>query len=217
MTIKIIKNSLFLYYLLLKFRLSNKKLMPRNRNMTITFTFNGKLDKRNLQRSTGIGPVPDVTKKIRSEKQRDHLSRFQQAKEYGRKVVADPVRTAHYAVYRKKWKYKLQHTGIYQLAIMDFMNPPSIHEAMVTQESGGSGKIILVNVWEKLEISHVVVNMIAPEGDILESGEIYKQNMLGFHVYPINNVASLKPGVICRIRVFDFPGNVTEKDYQFFG
>jgi hypothetical protein len=212
----LIKKSPFLYHLLLKIRLSIKKPMPSNRKMTITFTFNGKPDKRNLQCGTGIGEVVCVKKKKRSEKQCGHLSKFEKAKEYGRQVVADPVKTAHYMIYRKKWKRKLKHTGIYQLAIMDFMNPPAIHEARVNEEFGNSEKLILVKVRGKFEISHVSVSMIAPDGKILETGEIYQQNTLGFYIYALNTSASLKAGVICRICVHDFPGNIIEKDFCFF-
>jgi hypothetical protein len=191
--------------------------MSRNRKMMITFTFNGKLDKRIAQHGAGVAPSPCNAKKKRSEKQGDHLSRFEKAKEFGRQVVANPLLTAHYAVYRKKWKRKLKHTGIYQLAIMDFMNSPVIHKALLEKEPESPGNIILINVWQKFEISHVGVSMIAPDGKILETGEIYKHNSFGYYVYALSNAASVKPGVICRISVHDFPGNVTEKDYYFFG
>ena len=95
------------------------------------------------------------------------------------------------------------------------MSPPC--EVMLKEESGSTGKIILIQVRKKFEVSHIAVSMIAPDGKILDSREIYHRNTLGFHVYTLTDAATAKPGVICRICVQDFPGNVTEKDYHFFG
>jgi hypothetical protein len=190
--------------------------MPRSTKKLITLTIPGKLVKKNIQCEAVIMPAKP-SKRLRSVKQSNHLSKFEQAKEYGRKVVADPTRTAFYAVFKKRWKRKFKHVGIYQLAIMDFMSAPSIHEIRVDSNITGGITSILVRAYDKFNVSGVGLSLIAPDGQVLESCETLPMNISGNYVCEITRASSVMPGVICQVCVRDIPGNITEKEYRLFG
>ncbi|MCX6244286.1 MAG: hypothetical protein NTU98_06220 [Bacteroidetes bacterium] len=100
--------------------------MARSRGNIITHSYSGKLGKVVLQKDGVMRSLPDVSKRVRSGKQKIHLSRFEQAKEYARRVLADPLQRAQYEEPLRKLKKKNPNIGIYQVAIKDYMNPPKI-------------------------------------------------------------------------------------------
>ena len=162
------------------------------------------------------GSQPGKSKRKWTENQAKHLSRFECAKEYGRRAVADPVLSAHYAVYRTRWKRKLKHTGIYQLAIMDFMRLPEICKASLERSGRMAGSLISITAMDQFEISRVEVSLLAPDGIVLEEGMAGPAPNHVNYAYVILNSGSMKPGTLCVVRVWDFPGNVAEKEFRFF-
>jgi len=89
---------------------------------------------------------PDITNRIWSENQVLHLSRFQCAKEYGRMAVADAAMSAFYQENLSRFKRNRRaFIGVYQLAIMDFMNPPVIRNVRLNNTSSSIPGVIEIS------------------------------------------------------------------------
>ena len=98
--------------------------MARNLGNVLTKLYSGKIGHVLMQKNGVLRSVPDMSKRILSDKQKNHLNRFEQAKAYARQVMADPVESARYSEALRKLKAtdgKL-NIGIYQMAIKDYMN-----------------------------------------------------------------------------------------------
>jgi hypothetical protein len=151
-----------------------------------------------------------MSKRVLSDKQKKHLSRFELAKAYGRRVVADPALIEHYTFFLKRWKMKRKNTGIYQLAIMDFMNPPKVEE--VDLDSWDGIYVITIAVTHCFQPSGVTVSLVAPDGSILEKGAACYVPAHDHYEYAICNSSLVRTETICRVTAKDVPGNVTEYD-----
>ncbi|MEI7661198.1 MAG: hypothetical protein WCK34_03320 [Bacteroidota bacterium] len=161
------------------------------------------------------GPVPDPPKKSWSERQVAHLSRFELAKEFGRRVVADPALSELYRLRLKQWKKKKsRNVGVYQMAIRDFMHPPSIPDIRFDRSVQGPVGVKIEAV-AHTNITSVWVKVVLPDGRILEEGEASKPGPGIYYHYCLRYPSLLKPGVTCRVSVRDIPGNVTEKEVAF--
>ena len=97
--------------------------MARNRGNVLTKTYSGKTGNILLQKNGVMRTIPDMSKRILSDKQKAHLTRFEQAKAYARQVLSDPVQSARYGEMLAALKKRSgnQNIGIYQLAIRDYM------------------------------------------------------------------------------------------------
>jgi hypothetical protein len=190
--------------------------MAHSRHNVITRTYSGKIGKVCLQQDGVIRSLPEKSPKNWSKKQVEHLTRFEQAKEYGRRAVADPMLSEHYAAFRKRWRRKLKNTGVYQLAIRDFMHTPEIHEASFEQTGENAGGLIRITAMDKFRISRVGVSLLSPGGVLLEEGMASSGTEHVFFKYVILDPALMKPGTTCMVRAWDIPGNVTEKKFSFF-
>ncbi len=149
-----------------------------------------------------------------SEKRKQHLSRFEYAKEYGRQVFADPGKSALYAPYLKTWKRKRKHIGIYQLAIRDYMHAPSIEEVTFSDRRRGGPEMVFIRAYNEFQAPHVAVSIVAPDGEILEEGEADGHQFHIHYSYRFIDRSLLKPGNTLRISAWDLPGNIAVKEYD---
>lgn len=190
--------------------------MARSSQNTITQSYSGKLGNIVLQRDGVIRSRPDMSKRVLSGKQAEHLSRFEQAKEYARGVWNDPDRSARYATILAGWKRKSgkKNLGIYQLAIRDFMNPPEIKEIIVEDDPGGS-RLISVNAADVFEVTGVTVSILGPGGGIAEEGEAVKSDDEHEHRYLLRDPSLLRQGTLIRVTACDLPGNITTKYFDY--
>jgi hypothetical protein len=191
--------------------------MAHCRNNVITHSYSGRLGGIIMQHDGVFRSLPDTSKRSWSEKQVQHLSRFELAKDYGRQVVGDPLKTEHYAVFLKRWRRKLRNTGIYQLAIMDFMSLPEIEDVMLDRHSGGTRNVVRIYARDRFSISGVEVSLVGPGGVRLAGGEAAFNLLHGFYDYIITDLMLIQTGVICRVCARDIPGNITEKEFHLFG
>ena len=190
--------------------------MAHSKNSIITKTYSGKIGHICLQNDGVMRSLPDTSKRKWSEKQEQHLSRFQRAKEYGRQVVADPKRSEYYAGYLKRWKKKKKNIGIYQLAVMDFMHTPEIRKFQLDKGYGRSGSTIVVGVMDVFGVAGVFVRIVLPGGETVEEGEAAPM-ISGFRFgYVIRDPSLPRPGTILRVKAWDVPGNIIEKEFNFF-
>ena len=170
----------------------------------------GRFD-RKMKHSASMVPA-----ELYSEKRKQHLTRFEYAKEYGRQVFADPGKSALYVPYLKTWKRKCKHIGIYQLAIRDYMHAPSIEEVTFSDGRRGGPEMVLIRAYNEFHASRVAVSIVAPDGEILEEGEADDHLHHIHYSYRFNDRSLLKPGNTLRISVWDLPGNITIKEYDLF-
>ncbi len=144
-----------------------------------------------------------------------HFSRFELAKEYGRKVISDPALSELYRSRLKRWKKKKsKHVGVYQMAIMDFMHPPSILDIRIDRSMQGAVEVqIKANAYTN--VTAVEVQVVSPGGVILEEGKASQPYPCIYYQYHIQDPSLLKPGVTCKVTVRDIPGNIAEKEVAF--
>ena len=183
--------------------------MAHSRNNVITRTYSGKFGNTCMQSDGILRSRPNMTDRILSEKQKQHLSRFELAKEYARQVVADAEKSANYVRYLKKWKKnKKKNIGIYQLAISDFTHPPKIHNI-------NCDKYNMVNILARGEFGLVgaTLSLVAPDGAILEEGNAIDDSRYRFLQYIVKDPSLLRQGVLFRARVWGMPGVISEKDF----
>jgi hypothetical protein len=186
--------------------------MARNNGNTVTNSYSGRLGRVVIQQNGVMRSLPDVSNRVLSGEQVEHLRRFKQAMEYARRVLDDPILRAQYEKPLRKWKKKIPNIGIYQLAIMDFMNPPEIWNVAMDSSDRRKGFIVTVFASDKLRVEGVSVSILSAGGKILEQGEATEGNPQPGFQYLIKDPSLLKNGSFLRVSVWDMPGNVTEKD-----
>jgi hypothetical protein len=183
--------------------------MAITRENVITKYYSGRLGHVCLQEDGVIRSLPDMSKRKISKNQKQHLDRFQTAKEYGCRAKSDASLSDHYAAFLKKWKKKKKNMGIYQLAIMDFMNPPLIWKITIADEN--PELVIRIMAMDILMVAGITVKVVSPGGGVVEEGEARCICTNTEYTYPVKHPALLKPGVILYVTARDFPGNITEK------
>ena len=97
--------------------------MARNKGNVLTRKYSGKAGNILLHKNGVMRTIPDMSKRILSDKQKAHITRFEQAKTYARQVLSDPIKTARYSdmLAALKKRSGIRNIGIYQLAIRDYM------------------------------------------------------------------------------------------------
>ncbi|MCX6246702.1 MAG: hypothetical protein NTW10_03120 [Bacteroidetes bacterium] len=186
--------------------------MARNNGNILTHSYSGKLGTVVLQKDGVMRSLPDVSKRVLSGEQIKHLIRFKQAKEYARRVLADPLLRAQYEEPLRKWKRKKPNIGIYQLAIKDFMKPPKITGVEIERGPRGREVTLIIQATDVIMVAGVSVCILSSSGKILEQGEATERNpQFGFQ-YLVKDPSLLKKDSILRVSVWDMPGIVTERD-----
>ena len=191
--------------------------MAQTKENVLTKHYSGIVDQVVFQADGVIRSRPDVSNRKWSKKQKQHLTLFDSAKGWGRKACSDPELSALYRPALEKVRRKNKYLGIYQLAIMDFLNPPEIKSIAIEKRSATAGTVIRVNVFDKVLITEVQVCLVSSKGKTLEAGDsepVYP-NLL--YSYSVADPSRLSPGTIIRVRVGDLPGNVTQKDFNTRG
>jgi hypothetical protein len=189
--------------------------MAKSRNNILTDSYSGKLGDIILHRDGVMRSIPDMSKRILSGGQLEHIKRFERAKEYGRQVAADPARREYYAGPLRKRKKKNPYIGIYQLAIMDFMNPPEVLNIFLESTGGNPGLTVIINVTDKVRVAGADVRILSAEGNTIEDGDAVELFLSQMFRYVVKDPLLLVKGSVIRVRVWDMPGNVTEKDLVY--
>lgn len=189
--------------------------MAHSNDNVVTKSYSGKFGNICLQHDGVIRSLPNASNRTFSEKQEQHLSRFQQAKEYGRQVVADGQKSAIYATALKLWKKKKRkkHMGLYQLAIMDYMHRPVIDSVVLNHCLQGAGWMIWIEASDIIQVAGVAVSIMSFDGEIMEEG--LASSDLPYK-YVVRNPSLLRPGMILRVSAWDLPGNVIEKEFDCY-
>jgi len=190
--------------------------MAKNTENIITRGLSGKFANVCFQKNGVIRKLPDRSNFRWTPLQAKHHEHFESAKEYARHVVADAEKTAYYTPLLKKWKKRcrLQNVGIYQLAICDFSHPPEILRVEFKGRPGKPESRIAVFAHDNFQVTGVHVSLFMADGTCIEEGEAMESKLEITYNYPIQHPDQFKPGSVARIRVWDVPGNITEKYFQ---
>ena len=189
--------------------------MSRCNENVITRQNKGRLANVVLQRNGIMRSRPYITKRVWSENQVLHLSRFQCAKEYGRRAMADAGMSAFYQEHLSGFKRnRSAFIGVYQLAIMDFMKPPVIRNVRLHNTSFSNPGVIEISTYDDFTVTRVAVQLISADGIILEEGDAVEKVGLLECLYSVRDKSTLKPGNILRVRAWGYPGNLTENDFD---
>lgn len=181
--------------------------MARNSENVITHGLSGKLGNLCLQRNGIVRSRPDVSQRRWSKRQLEHLQRIEEAKAYAREVKDDPALSEPYLRVMKKWKKKLgDNIGVYQLAIRDFMQPPSVSGIRFEYDSRSAVDKVLVRVWDDFHIASVAVAILDEDGMITEEGPAGYVPVTGY-IYLLKRPSLLTVNHTVRVIVTDRPGN----------
>ena len=186
--------------------------MARSKDNVLTHGMSGKLGDvivfRNVNGNTIVAKAPSKPKGEISEKQQLQRERFQEAVIYGKSVKLNPELKALYE------SSLLEGQNIYQVALTDFLNAPTIKNVETNDYSGYAGGNIIMRVIDNFMVKQVQVSINNTNGGTLEQGMATLQpNGLDWH-YTTTSDSSGKVGKII-ITATDNPGNISRKEISF--
>ena len=190
--------------------------MAKNRRNPITHGQSGKFANICFQKNGVFRSLPDTSNRIWSPLQVKHHQHFANAREYGRRAVADVRLTAHYASLLPNWKRKIRNknVGVYQIAICDFSHPPFICEVKLTRSHNPPVFCLSVFAGDMFKVEGAFISIFTPDGEFIEEGNAFRPDCELKFQYAIKNSGILNNGTVVRIRIWDVPGNITEKDFS---
>jgi hypothetical protein len=112
--------------------------------------------------STRVSRKPDFSKRVFSQEQKEHQSRFQQAVAYAREAAKSQPIYAELARGTAK--------SAYNWALSDWFKPPVIHSIKWKEE------LIQVEASDNVMVAKVHIKIIDIEGKVLEKGEARQAN-----------------------------------------
>ena len=118
--------------------------------------------------STRVSRKPDFSRRVFSQGQKDHQSRFRQAAAYTRQTAKTQPIYAELARGTAK--------STYNVALSDWFNPPVIHR--IERREGS----IRVEASDNVMMTKVQIEIVDAEGKVLEQGEA-RQADLGWWEY----------------------------------
>lgn len=156
---------------------------------------------------TIIASYPDMSRVVKTEKQKKENSRFALAVAYAKSQMANPVSKAEYLA-----KAAEEGKRAYNLAISDFYTPPEITRVDLSAWKGRTGDPIYVFATDDFRVERVGVEISDSRGVLQETAAsrqvtavkweclLQKKYMGGpFHV---------------KVSAWDRPGNVTVWDWE---
>lgn len=112
---------------------------------------------------TVISSYPDMSRVVKTEKQKKENSRFREAVAYAKTQMADPVAKAEYQA-RTKGLQKA-----FNVAIADFYNPPEIKKVDLSLWQGKEGDTIYIHAIDDFRVEKVTVEISDRDGTVLET------------------------------------------------
>ena len=112
--------------------------------------------------STRVSRKPDFSRRVFSQGQKDHQSRFQQAVGYAREAAKI------YPIYAELARGTAK--SAYNWALSDWFNPPVIHRIKKSKET------IRVQASDNVMVTKVWMEIVDEEGKVLEQGEARQAN-----------------------------------------
>lgn len=182
----------------------NKNLITKG----LSGMLGGTLVFRRVGNKTVVSTAPTSTKPptLAQQNQRD---KFQQAVLYAKGQMADPLTKADYEAVAKG----NGAPNAYNIAVADFFNAPDIIEVDLTNYTGQIADTIRVKVTDDFKVKSVSVEILNPDGSLVEKGNAVIQANKVDWVYTATAVNASLIGDKITIKALDLPGNET-KDEQ---
>lgn len=141
-----------------------------------------------------------------AERQIAHREKMKAAAFYAKRAMADPEKYAFYQAVRTKGN------NAYNMAIKDYFSPPEIISVNLEGYRFREGGEIIIDLNDNLSITGVVVQIMAPDGSIVEEGNA-QPDQYGYqwnYTTRSDNYFVIGSAVI--VSAYDLPGNraVTE-------
>ena len=156
--------------------------------------------------STRVSRKPDFSRRVFSQGQKDHQSRFQQAAAYARQAAKTQPIYAELARGTAK--------SAYNVALSDWFNPPEILEIDLSGWIKSEGGIIRVRAQDNVKVDGVKVTISDESGTFLEEGKAQEVGALWWE-YITTQAAANTMRVTVAAR--DLPGHVTVQNLDLTG
>lgn len=179
--------------------------MAEVKNNIITHGMSGNIGGQVVFKQYGnrtiVSKMPDMSKVVKSEKQKAENRKFSDAIIYARGEMANP---------HSKAEYKAKAKGMqkpHNVAIADFYNPPEIRK--IDTSGIVDGKSIIIHAWDDFKVVKVSVEMHNSAGNLIEQGEASE---LREWFWEYEFAVEIQTGMKIRAFAWDKPGNKAEAE-----
>ncbi|HEX3006912.1 MAG TPA: hypothetical protein VHO90_04790 [Bacteroidales bacterium] len=178
--------------------------MAEIKNNVVTQGLSGAIGRQLIFKRYGnrtiVSKMPDMSKVVKSKKQKEQTGKFYEATLYAKVQMLDPV---------AREEYKAKAKGMqraHNVAISDFLNPPQIRNVNV--DDLAVNKIIRIYAWDDFRVERVSVT-IYQDDVLVEAGDAIEKLEWAWE-YKVSNVISRQ--VKIEVNVWDKPGNKATKE-----
>lgn len=183
--------------------------MAKSINNIITHGLSGKVgdllvfSQRNGK--TIVSKVPTKKSEL-SDKQKQQMSKFQEAVLYAKNVLKDPTTKEMYELEAKKE----QGVSGYNVAVADLMNAPKIEEINLSEYKGKKGDKIKIKAFDDFKVEAVKVLIYNGDGSLVEEGNAVEEGLYWIYKAKENNTELSGDKIV--VRATDIPDNLAEKE-----
>lgn len=149
---------------------------------------------------TVISSYPDMSRVVKSDKQKKENKRFREAMAYAKLQMADPVAKAGYQA-----KVKGLQKAI-NIAIADFYHPPEISKVDLSNWKGRGGDVITIYATDDFRVEKVEAEITDSNGVLLESTAARQITAIKWECFLQKGYAGGQLHI--KISAWDRPGNM---------
>jgi hypothetical protein len=141
-----------------------------------------------------------------------HQGRFAQASAYAGRVLAQPEEKAVYEAAARGTGLSAQN-----LAIRDFMNPPTLEDIDSSAYTGNAGQTIRVKATDDFEIVRLTITIRDESGTALEEGAAVASGEPATWQYLTQRVITPSRIIVIEATAWDRPGNSAVRNTPHWG
>nr|WP_315223421.1 hypothetical protein [uncultured Flavobacterium sp.] len=186
--------------------------MAESKNNIITHGLSGKVGDIIVFSQRGSKTIVSKAPKERSgaptEKQKQHIARFQEAIIYAKAAIKDAATKAMYEANADPQN----NISAYNIAVADMLNAPKIEEINLSLYTGKKGDSIGIKVIDDFKVATVNVIIENADGTLVEEGnaKISTNGLDWIYTATVENIDLA--GDKITIQATDIPDNLTEKE-----
>lgn len=185
--------------------------MARSRSNIITKDYSGVVGKVIITKDGNIRSRPDNSERKLSPAQKAHLTRIEQAKEYGRWAIRDRESNDWYAHLARNFNGQ----GAWHMAIRDFYHPPVIESVNFNKFSGMAGDRIRIVAKDVFKVKCVCVCVLTANGGVIAKGPaVFDDQEMEWNWAPEQDIL-LCEGLKVLMQVMDTPGNIVHREFTY--
>ena len=161
---------------------------------------------RHRNGKTIVSKTPNKTAPL-SEKQKGQTQRFKLAINYAKSALLDTNLKEYYEAEAKK----KQNVSAYNLAVADYLKPPTINNIDHSGYTGGiTGEKITIELDNNTKVTKVSVKIVSKDKSTLEEGEAIL--LKGKWQYSTTSINANPQGTKIIVTATDRPNNTTKKE-----